>query len=150
MYVSFGRDLQLEREKLGVSLESLAEATKLSVRNLRALEEDNFTTLPGGVFQRGMVRNYCRILDLEEKEWLDRFATANPASAPEKDWMEFAENVRRTRISGGSGRGLRWWGVFAMFLVLALTGWATWRYIVRARLHSQVIQPISSADFLAT
>jgi len=143
--VSFGSDLQLEREKLGVSLESLAEATKLSVRNLRALEENNFNSLPGGVFQRGMVRSYCRTLGLEENDWLHRFSSANPSASPEQDWAEFAENVKRTRISGGSGRGLRWWGVFAMLLALGAICWATWRYVVRPRVRASSIEtPIAA------
>ena len=117
--MSFGEELQQERLKRDVSLESIAESTKVAMRYLRALEEDTYARLPGGVFNRGIVRSYCRCLGIDEEEWLLRFQ-AFARSEGEEDWIEFAENVKRNRESIQSRNRLRWLGVAAMLLVLAI------------------------------
>ena len=52
---SFGENLRRERELRGVSLREIAEATKISVRFLQALEQDRVDVLPGGLFPRAFV-----------------------------------------------------------------------------------------------
>jgi len=144
--VPFGKELQLEREKRGVSLETVADETKVSTRFLRALEVDDFGSLPGGVFQRGIVRSYCRFLGLDEQEWLTRFAST-AESGSEADWTAFAVNVKRTRIPTRSSMRPRWWGVLLMLLGLLALSWAAWRYVVRPRTHgaeSWIVMPNSS------
>src|SRR6202050_4684605 len=89
-FVSFGTELQQERLKRDISLESIAESTKVAMRYLRALEEGNYAKLPGGVFNRGIVRSYCRYLELPEDDWLQRFQTF-ARSEGEEDWTEFAQ-----------------------------------------------------------
>ena len=53
---SFGERLRREREMRGVSLDDIAEASKIGTRLLRALEEEHFELLPGGIFNKGFVR----------------------------------------------------------------------------------------------
>jgi len=73
---SFGENLRREREVRGITLAQLAEATKISLRYLTALEQDQFDQLPGGVFNRGFVRAVARYLGLDEREWVGAFARA--------------------------------------------------------------------------
>ena len=129
----FGKELQLEREKRGVSLETVADETKVSTRFLRALEVDDYSSLPGGVFQRGIVRSYCRSLGLDEQEWLTRFASSTQAAVDEMDWTAFAENVKRTRVATRSSMRPRWWGVVLMLLGLLALTWVAWRFVVKPK-----------------
>ena len=117
--MSFGTELQQERLKRDVSLDSIAEATKVAPRYLRAMEDGDYSKLPGGVFNRGIVRSYCRYLGLPEDEWLQRFQTF-ARSEGEEDWTEFAQNVKRNRVSVQSRNRLRWLGVVAMVLALLI------------------------------
>ncbi len=117
--MSFGAELQQERLKRDVSLESISDSSKVAMRYLRALEEDTYAKLPGGVFNRGIVRSYCRYLNLNEEEWLQRFQVY-ARSEGEEDWTEFAQNVKRNRESIQSRNRLRWLGVAAMLLVLII------------------------------
>jgi len=119
VFVSFGAELQQERIKRDVSLETIAESTKVAPRYLLALEEDSYAKRPGGVFNRGIVRGNCRCLGLDEEEWLLRFQ-AFARSEGEEDWTEFAQNVKRNRASLQSRNRLRWLGVLAMLLLLAI------------------------------
>jgi cytoskeleton protein RodZ len=72
----FGDKLRREREMRGVSLEEIAESTKIGTRSLRALEEDDFEKLPGGIFNKGFVRAYSRFLGLDEDETVADFEAA--------------------------------------------------------------------------
>ena len=129
----FGSDLRRAREARKVALEEIAQGTKISVRHLRSLEDDQFAELPGGVFNKGIVRAYVRFLGLDETEWLNRYDTCPGVIRNDADWAVFAENVRRNRIAGRRQRDLRWLGIVAMVLVLAVCGWLVWRYVVHPR-----------------
>ena len=127
----FGEDLRRERESRGIALTSIAEMTKISRRNLLALEENRFGELPGGVFNRGIVRSYARAVGLDDNALLLRFVNeADPASEPQAEaaWADFAENVSRNRHRERSPqKGLRWAGVGMLALVLVCLGWLVWR-----------------------
>jgi len=62
---SFGETLRRERELRGIDLREVAEATKISVRFLQALEQDRVDILPGGIFPKAFVRQYARHLGLD-------------------------------------------------------------------------------------
>jgi cytoskeleton protein RodZ len=65
---TFGEKLQREREMRGITLEEIAEATKIGTRSLRALEEQDFDKLPGGIFNKGFVRAYAKYLGIDEEQ----------------------------------------------------------------------------------
>ena len=56
---TFGEELRRERELRGIDLREIAEATKVNLRFLDALERNEFDTLPGGLFTRGFIRAYA-------------------------------------------------------------------------------------------
>ena len=53
----FGSRLRAARERRGVSLRQIATATKISVSALEALERNDLSRLPGGIFSRAFVRS---------------------------------------------------------------------------------------------
>jgi cytoskeleton protein RodZ len=71
---SFGDELRKEREIRGISLNEIADATKISKRFLESIERNDFATLPAPVFTRGFVREYARYLGLNAEEMVDRYA----------------------------------------------------------------------------
>ncbi len=73
---TFGERLQREREMRGVTLEEIAEATKIGTRSLRALEQQEFDKLPGGIFNKGFVRAYARFLGLDEDQAVTDYVEA--------------------------------------------------------------------------
>jgi cytoskeletal protein RodZ len=58
------------RESRGISLLQISAATKLSVRFLGAIEEGEFSLLPGGVYDVNYIRQYARAIDFDESELL--------------------------------------------------------------------------------
>ncbi len=73
---SFGDRLKKEREQRSVSLDDIALSTKIGTRMLRALEEEKFDQLPGGIFNKGFVRAYARHLGLDEEQTIHDYMEA--------------------------------------------------------------------------
>jgi len=78
---SFGENLRREREMRGVTLQEISSATKISVRLLHSIEEEDFGTLPGGIFARSFIRTYARYLGLDEDRVLAEYQLAAPPKA---------------------------------------------------------------------
>src|SRR4051794_19331296 len=78
---SFGERLKREREMRNVSLEEIAESTKIGKRNLQALETEDFDRLPGGIFNKGFVRAYAKYLGLDEDQAVTDFLAAENAAS---------------------------------------------------------------------
>jgi transcriptional regulator with XRE-family HTH domain len=74
----FGSKLREARERKGVSLREIANATKISVRALEALERNDISHLPGGIFSRSFVRAYAVQADLDPDEAVDDFVRQFP------------------------------------------------------------------------
>jgi cytoskeletal protein RodZ len=82
---SFGERLKKEREKRGMTLEDVSGATKISVRNLRALEQEKFDQMPGGIFNRGFVRSFAKHLGLDDDQVVADYREAAGESVPTLD-----------------------------------------------------------------
>src|SRR5512146_271057 len=54
------------RRNRGISLEQIAESTKISVRSLEAIERGEFAKLPGGIYNTSYIRQYARAIDYDE------------------------------------------------------------------------------------
>ncbi|HTV06603.1 MAG TPA: helix-turn-helix transcriptional regulator [Acidobacteriaceae bacterium] len=142
----FGQELRREREARGISLDDITNATKISNRHLVALETSHFDVLPGGVFNKGIVRGYAHVVGLDENAWIQRFMTAYQESGQLKDddasWIAFAENVQKNRptISDRPAMRLKWAGVAVLLVVLAALGWFVWSYVSN-KMSAQVAVP---------
>ena len=73
---AFGEKLRKQREQRGLALDAISNTTKISPRMLRALEDEHFDQLPGGVFNKGFVRAYARQVGLDEEEAITDYLTA--------------------------------------------------------------------------
>lgn len=69
----FGRRLRQAREARGVSLRQIASSTKISTSVLDALERNDFSKLPGGIFGRAFVRSYAQEVGLDPDETVREF-----------------------------------------------------------------------------
>jgi cytoskeletal protein RodZ len=74
---TFGERLKHERELREVSPNEVVVATRISLRFLQALENEDWDKLPGGVFNRGFVRAIARYLGLDEEKLLAEYDLAH-------------------------------------------------------------------------
>jgi cytoskeleton protein RodZ len=124
---TFGENLRREREMRGVTLEEISDATKISVRALRAMEADQFEKLPGGIFTRSFVRTYAKYLGLDEEKIMAEFQLVAPASAQPEDLHRISQQ-RSFPQERRSRAGLA--ALLVALLVLA-GGYAYYRFATR-------------------
>ena len=122
---SFGERMQREREMRGITLEEISEATKISSRSLRALEEEKFDKLPGGIFNKGFVRAYAHYLGIDEDQAVADFVAA---SGGEKDQPLPDPPEPRAVTLGQRTDAHPNWRAFALLVVLLAIGvGAAWK-----------------------
>ncbi|MFQ5716677.1 MAG: RodZ domain-containing protein [Nitrospinales bacterium] len=73
MVENFGNYLKNERELRGIPLEEIADRTKIPLRFLQALEDNNFDEIPGEVFIKGFIRSYAKSIGASAEETLAAF-----------------------------------------------------------------------------
>ncbi|HEY1262994.1 MAG TPA: RodZ domain-containing protein [Terriglobales bacterium] len=123
---AIGERLRLEREKKKISLDDVAKITKISARMLRAIEEERFDQLPGGIFNKGFVRAYARHLGLDEHEAVaDYVAASQPAQPEESETVAKMAMELQAQRQPRAGARLPW-GTMAAVLLLAGFGFALW------------------------
>jgi cytoskeletal protein RodZ len=74
------RDLRNFRQKRGISLEQIADETKISIRFLRAIESEDYHQLPGGIFNRSYLRQYAASTGFDERLLLSHYERETAAS----------------------------------------------------------------------
>jgi cytoskeletal protein RodZ len=75
---TFGGRLREARERRGISLRQIANATKIAVAVLEALERNDISRLPGGIFGRAFVRSYAVEVGLDPERTIQEFITQFP------------------------------------------------------------------------
>lgn len=133
---TFGEKLRRERELRGVSLDEVSSTTRISIRYLLALENEEWKQLPGGVFNRGFVRTVARYLGLNEEELLAEYAMATaPGTAPGESGgrpgqqqVTRAPSAHTTSLPKISDRRVIHLAVWILLLILAVIGgWFAWK-----------------------
>lgn len=142
----FGERLRREREVRGISLEDITAATKIGRRLLRALEEEQFDLLPGGIFNKGYVRAYAKYVGIDEEQAVAEYLAAAGEIVPdarviaEQDLSgRLLERVRRDDFDD-SGRRFPVVPVLVLLVVIAgaAGGWQVYRQRVRERARPTV------------
>lgn len=134
---AFGERLRREREMRGVSLDEIAQATKIGTRLLRALEEEQFDLLPGGIFNKGFVRAYAKYLGINEEQAVVDYMQA--AGETEPEFREFAQTQADIYSRGASensgNRGFPLLPVLILLMIVAagFGGWKLYQQHVRDR-----------------
>ena len=67
---SISSKLKAKRESLNISLEQISRDTHISRHHLESLENSRYEDLPGGMYNRAILRSYCDELGLDKDEIL--------------------------------------------------------------------------------
>jgi cytoskeleton protein RodZ len=139
---SIGAKLKQQREKRGITLDEISQSTKISNRFLRALEDDRFDQLPGGIFNKGFVRAYAKSIGLDEDEAVAGYLEATGA-APDKP--EPSLPLPEVRPEPGSGQAADLpWGALAIVLLLVALVLVVWGFRNRQAVErKQPTTPVS-------
>jgi cytoskeleton protein RodZ len=111
---AIGPSFKQAREALGLSVEDVASHLRLSLRQIHALENDEFSALPEATITRGFIRNYARLLEIPAEPLLEVYKTYSPAGGPKAITIQSANIL----ISGGDRRP--WLAYISASVVIAL------------------------------
>lgn len=75
---SFGPELRRAREARGLTLEGIAQVTKVNVALFRGLENNDLSRWPSGLFRRAFIRSYAQAVGLDAEETCRRFVRLFP------------------------------------------------------------------------
>jgi cytoskeletal protein RodZ len=123
----FGGRLRDARERRGVSLRQIANATKISVGVLEALERNDISKLPGGIFGRAFVRSYAIEVGLDPETTIQDFIANFPkdsviAGHPTSDRIEDRVAIEGDRRTAGT---FLWMIAISVPIVVGLLYFAT-------------------------
>ncbi len=96
--MKFGESLRKERELRGITLEEISAQSKVHIRFLEAIEQDDFSELPAKAFTKGFLRSYARMIDVDEELVLSNFEYIQHASQTRRE-NQTREKIR-SRTSG--------------------------------------------------
>ena len=74
MSQTLGEKLRQAREERGFTLSEVAEQTRISSLYLESIENDDYRTLPGGIFNKGFVKSYAKFVGINEQEALTDYS----------------------------------------------------------------------------
>ena len=131
MVENFGSYLKHERELRGVPLEEISGATKIHIRFLQALEDNQFDELPGEVFIKGYIRSYANIIGSDVEEMLNIYEE----SVGNKT-KNISESVPLSNISAKKFLGFALAGLIILALIFG----------VRFLIFSKNNQPLKNAE----
>jgi cytoskeleton protein RodZ len=124
-----GTTLRTARERRNLRLTDVSVATKIPVRVLLAMEENEFHKVPSGIFVRGYLRAYAREVRLDPEDVLEQYraqsgeAAPAPALAPEVTRSD-AQEIEESWIdpnATGSGPGWAYALIVAALLVAVIS-----------------------------
>ncbi len=117
--VSLGARLKNAREAKGITLEDVSRQTRISKGMLQSLEEDRYELLPGGFFNRGLIRSYSAFLGLPGEEELKLYERLHPKEERKREASEPIE-FSKEGFFVLHRRGLLWTAGIVAFLVFVV------------------------------
>jgi len=75
MSLTLGEKLRQAREERGISISEVAEQTRISPHYIDSIENDDYRTLPGGIFNKGFVKSYAKYVGIDEQEALQDYSS---------------------------------------------------------------------------
>ena len=150
--------LRAAREAKNLTVQQVADATKIRTDHIRALEDGNFSAFSAPIYIRGSVKNYATMLRLDvpqitaeleaELKGTKKFSEPPPlveAARSPLDHLMFLLSKANGKVVLAGG------GILAIVLVIVIAGWA-WRHHQKSaappNLPPAVYQPASSGDTL--
>lgn len=117
-----GAKLRAAREAQGLSIQDVATRTRIAVRQLEAVERDDYAALPGIPYAVGFARAYARAVDLDEVEIAAEVRHGVHNSDIGANRYEAFEPVDPARVPS---RALAW--TAALIVVVLIAGFTIWR-----------------------
>jgi cytoskeletal protein RodZ len=124
-----GTTLRIARERRGQSIPQLAATTKIPSSVLKAIEDNAFEKVPGGIFTRGFIRAYAREVGLDAEEMIQEFlsetaSTLSPAPGTQTPSQGAVEEIDQLQIDPDGPGSRPDWG-YALIVAALVVGFVS-------------------------
>jgi len=123
-----GPQLAGARGRIGISVEALAERTRIRPHVIEAIEADDFEACGGDFYARGHLRTLARVLGVEATELLAAY-DEHYAHAPIDARRVFEAELAASNAGPGDARGLNWSVLVAAVMAVVLV-WSVARLVM--------------------
>lgn len=119
MSLTLGEKLQQAREAQGMSVREVANQTRISALYIECIENNDYRTLPGGIFNKGFVKSFAKHVGIEPQEALQDYAEllANQNINVDEELKTYHPEV----LTGNRGNSSMLRTVFFAAIILGLT-----------------------------
>lgn len=123
-----GELLRSEREKKGISVKEIEAAISIRALYISAIEEDNYTVIPGEVYLKGFIRNYANYLGLDGQEVVNFYRQSQlpPSVIDEKIVPERVDTPVEQPQKDNNKSSAKW--IMMSVVVVCLVGSAWWLF----------------------
>ena len=121
MSLTLGEKLRQAREERGISISEVAEQTRISSHYLASIENDDFRTLPGGIFNKGFVKSYAKYVGVDEQEALQDYSRL--ISSQEGEFEEEPKTYRPEVLTDDRSSSSMIPTIVFAFIILGLMTW---------------------------
>ncbi len=149
---SLGEKLRQAREERDISISEVAEQTRISALYLEAIENDDYRTLPGGIFNKGFVKSFAKYVGVDEHEALQDYARIVSSQEGTEDIEETKTYRPEVLTDDNSGPSMLPTIIFAV-IILGLMTWgilALVNYLQNAESTTQGNTSIANANVKET
>lgn len=128
-----GNMLKAAREAQGLSIHEVSGQLRLGVKQIQAIEQDDFDKLPQPSIVRGFIRNYARLLNIDVAPILEAYQRIAPHKSPLP--LSVRSNASRSVIDKPV-RSLRLKGLLSFLIFLIVVGIAAYFYVNHIKPHT--------------
>jgi cytoskeleton protein RodZ len=119
--MTLGEKLRQAREHKGFTLSEVAEQTRISPLYLESIENDDYSILPGGIFNKGFVKSYAKFVGINEQEALQDYSSLisqNEGAGATEEPRAYRPQVL---TDGGQGRSMLPTAITAIVILGVMT-----------------------------
>ncbi len=125
---SLGEKLKQAREERDITISEVAEQTRISSLYLQAIENDDYRTLPGGIFNKGFVKSFAKYVGVDENEALEDYAKLISSQQTDEDSNEPKTYRPQVLTDDYNSSSMLPTIIFAV-IILGLMTWATFALV---------------------
>jgi len=122
MHVSLGEQLRVGREKLGLSVAEVAVQLHMIPLRIEELEQDQYENMAGATYTRGYLRNYARLVKLDDSELLHLYEQVQDLSSGERT-QPLIEPMLEGNLPHHRDSAARYIGLLLLLALLMIGGW---------------------------
>jgi cytoskeletal protein RodZ len=145
--MGIGEKLKEARVEKDISLDTLQDTTKIQKRYLVAIEEENFSVLPGKFYAKAFIKEYAIAVGLDPNELMEEYKQDIPS--PEEDTTTQYTTVHRSRRDNMPTKSTAIFSFIpTLIVVILIIGiiFLAWWFITKSNETEDPATPINEAD----